>query len=103
VTNGMGVVFAFFSIHNYSGPRTLIRSRIWPIIQKVWGPLVYCIVVQVVDVNALQHYHKSSPMNFKDISFDKSTGVVMKGFTANICKCEKLFKKATWYANWVIR
>ena len=34
-------LFCFFQCTNQSGPRTLTRSRIWPSIQKVWGPLLY--------------------------------------------------------------
>jgi len=40
----------FFLMHKYSGPLTLIKSRIWliwPIIRKVWGPLVYRTNFQV--------------------------------------------------------
>jgi len=41
VINVMPAVFCFFQYAKKSGPSTLIRSRIWPSIQNVWGPLLY--------------------------------------------------------------
>jgi len=57
-----GFLFCFFRCTKQSGPRTLIRSRIWPSIQKVWGPLYYIMLLWLVWQNRSESVYVVSPL-----------------------------------------